>query len=104
MATSIQIIIRAYVEASGYKGGDYRRLLRPASLILKRSDGVTEDAIERIRDTKRWADNNNIRWSLYTVLKRWNKENITKEEVVKINKTESLGDLLRRKYDRSNLV
>ena len=92
-------IAGAYVEASGNRDGNFKRLFRPAKRILQLSAGNIDDAIERIRDTAVWAKNQRIHWSLYTVLKRWGKENtITPEKTIRKDEgLKSMRDLLREK-------
>lgn len=94
-------IAKAFIEASGHRDGDFRRHLPAAKRILTRSAGDVGDALERIRETKRWAKSQGIPWSLYTVLKRWNKKNTEDErekKIVRIDSSpKSIGDLLRDK-------
>jgi len=90
-------IAKGYTEASGV-GGDYKRHLHPAKLLLARCDGDIEYCLEKVRACRDWARSKNVSWSLYTVLKHFHELKIGKDEQgsVKVNKgTQSLSDLLK---------
>lgn len=71
-----------YVEGNPAMGILYRRLLRPATDILKASAGDRAIGIARIREVKRWADSSNLSWALETVIKRWFENNQPKAKPV----------------------
>lgn len=96
--TNVFTIVKAYYEAAGIADPNFKRWLKPAKTILARSDGSLVDALERIRDTKRWCEANDRSWNLFTVLKLWNKISEAQELDRHIDRgTESIAAILSRR-------
>ena len=99
-------IIRAYIEESGYKDGDYRRLFSPAKRLLQRCDGDVDKVLGIITEVGIWCRNRGINWSLHTVNKVMGKNYFNSQqardipEVIKDEGLVGLKELIKRKWEK----
>lgn len=74
--SDIQKLVHFFFEQKGWqydnsKQATFRRHLKPAKDLLEVCEGNLETAKHKIRQIKYWADQNELDWSIDTVLKKW---------------------------------
>ena len=98
--TDIQEVVNYFFELKGWSLEDikankiiYSRFVKPAKQLLEICN--LEEAKEKLKIIKNWADSQDIDWGIETVFKRWHDLGILPQEKTKKTKIEGLPAYFR---------